>query len=123
MSAIIRCPSCRSATPSSIDCVHCGAPLRNQRSLITGALAFVGASLGAMTLMACYGQPPCDDSDRSPLPDGGTTSRCDYSPCREAALADGGTATVCDYAVDAGTDGGVKGDGGTQGDAGVDAGP
>lgn len=99
MSAIVRCPSCRAATPSSVDCVHCGAKLSGTRRLVKGAFAIVGASIASMTLMACYGMPPCDTNAH--LADGGENPEaCGFDDHSQA---------------DGGTDGGVTTDGGVDG--------
>jgi hypothetical protein len=91
--------------------------------LLKGLFCLAGASVASLTLMACYGMPPCD----APAPDGGADSYWCYDtePHCASSAQDGGT----------GADGGdpypcTDADGGTQppggvptGDAGVDAGP
>jgi len=53
------CPHCDGFVPDSLtSCPHCDRPALSLRGrLLTGALA----SGAAMTLMACYGAPLCDD--------------------------------------------------------------
>jgi hypothetical protein len=63
-----------------------------------GVLAVVGAAAGAMTLMACYGLPPCDGKGA----DGGDSRG---GECYPAVQVDAGT-------TDAGTPDAGKPDGG-----------
>lgn len=100
MSQLSSCPSCQGFNPiATTTCLHCGRafnapkPRRSGWGLSLWTLAGVGIS--AITLMACYGAPPCPDSDRD----------C-YQP---------------DPELDAGTDGGLS-DGGTQDGGLIDAG-
>lgn len=71
------CPSCQGFNPpSTAACLHCAraleAPRRRPRSKSLWTLA--GAGLAALTLMACYGAPPCDNGTYNcydPEEDGG----------------------------------------------------
>ena len=72
------CPTCQGFNPPATRaCLHCGntleAPTRRRSPRSFWALA--GAGLAALTLMACYGVPPCDDGTRD---------------CQEPDPADGG---------------------------------
>jgi hypothetical protein len=58
------CPSCQGFNPPATRaCLHCGhtleAPTRRRSPGTFWALASAG--IAALTLMACYGVPPCDD--------------------------------------------------------------
>jgi hypothetical protein len=113
------CPSCQGFNPpGATACLHCRQPLdsgptRLALSWVASLWTLAGASAVGLTLMACYGMPPCED---------GTYDCHDLPP--DCELTDGG--------VDAGSsDGGATGcipvtpvDAGTVGDAGplVDAG-
>lgn len=104
--AMSRCGSCPGFSPSDAQaCVHCGGALKRRSTLRKGMFGVVGASIASLTLMACYGGPPCEDGK----PDGGDNSnRClNYEP-------DSGT--VQNHGDSGVTDGGVT-------DAGVDGGP
>jgi hypothetical protein len=60
MQTLIPCFSCRGLVPSDHDaCPNCGA---KKRSWVrrNGLLLAVAAGAAAVTLMACYGMPPCD---------------------------------------------------------------
>jgi hypothetical protein len=119
MTALSSCQKCRGfVPPASATCVHCDAPMQEPAPrggvMLKGLLGVAGASVAAITLMACYGMPPCD----TPPPEGSNDPyHCyDYDPglC-STTLADGGSEAVpCDE---------TSGDAGTQpADAGVDAG-
>lgn len=60
------CPSCRGLVPASaLDCPHCDTMLVAS-PLTRAAKVLVGMATGgavAMTLMACYGMPPCEDGE------------------------------------------------------------
>lgn len=134
MSALSTCQKCRGfVPPASAECVHCGAPMRASAPaggmLLKGLFCLAGASVASLTLMACYGMPPCD----APAPDGGTDRYWCYDtePHCASSAQDGGTGTDGGdpYPCVDETDGGTLPDGGTPpggvptGDAGVDAGP
>lgn len=68
--------------------------------MLKGLFCLAGAGVAAITLMACYGMPPCD----TPAPDGGTDPYSCYD--QDPPMDDGGTLA----------------DGGTQADGGTDAG-
>ena len=58
------CPRCDGFVPAGLSsCPHCDAPAEVERALSLRGKLFAGvmASGTAMTLMACYGLPPCDD--------------------------------------------------------------
>jgi hypothetical protein len=87
------CPSCQGFNPATrATCLHCGRafsrlPLRRWGTSLWMA---AGASITAITLMACYGAPPCADGsfdcqgpDQEDL-DAGTDAGTD------AGLSDGG---------------------------------
>ncbi len=60
MQTLIPCFSCRGLVPSDHDtCPNCGA---KKRSFLrkNGLLLVAAAGAAAVTLMACYGVPPCD---------------------------------------------------------------
>jgi hypothetical protein len=81
--------------------------------MLKGLLGVAGAGVAAITLMACYGMPPCD----APPPEGSNDPyHCyDPEPCT-TVLADGGTEAVS-------CDGTIGGDAGLPpADAGTDAG-
>jgi uncharacterized paraquat-inducible protein A len=65
------CPSCQGFNPpSTAACLHCGhalearSPLKLRRG--GGFWMLAGAGVAAITLMACYGAPPCDDCQPEP---------------------------------------------------------
>lgn len=75
MTSLIACPSCEGfLPPAAAACPHCDTPSAARSSapaspflarLGRGLLGIAGGSTIALTLMACYGAPPCDpDSDR-----------------------------------------------------------
>ena len=90
MSELSGCPSCQGFNPpSSAACLHCGHSLESSASAprwSRGFWAIATAGAAALTLMACYGAPPCEDG----------TSKC-YEP--DPSELDGG-------ATDGGLDGG-----------------
>jgi hypothetical protein len=112
MSSLSSCQKCRGfVPPASAECVHCGAPMLASAPaggvMLKGLFCLAGASVAAITLMACYGMPPCD----TPPPDGGSDMyHCyDMDPCGPSSQ-DGGTAqdggsSSCDGMVN--MDGGV----------------
>lgn len=97
MRELSSCPSCQGFNPASnASCLHCGKALTRlpKRGFLFSLWTAAGASITAITLMACYGAPPC--------PDGAFDC---YQPDPEEGL-------------DAGTDGGLP-DAGTQDDGGL----
>jgi hypothetical protein len=87
----------------SPECVHCGAPMREPRGevLLKGLLGLASAGMAAITLMACYGMPPCEE----PAPDGGADPYHCYDvdlPEEDAGVTDAGT-----QPGDGGTDAGL----------------
>ena len=74
MTHLSSCPACNGFVPPTFDtCPHCSAavqsapPSKSQASkrgptgrLLRNALTLVSGGAMSMTLMACYGQPPCD---------------------------------------------------------------
>ncbi|WP_205525567.1 hypothetical protein [Pyxidicoccus trucidator] len=110
------CPSCQGFNPPSVTaCLHCRHPLDGGRarlapSWVASLWTLAGASATALTLMACYGMPPCEDGtwDCHEFP-----PNCDLTDAgADAGLTDGGGASC--IRLDAGT----TGDAGTLGDAG-----
>ncbi|MFE8596535.1 hypothetical protein [Archangium violaceum] len=79
--------------------------------MLKGLVGLASAGMAAITLMACYGMPPCD----TPAPDGGDNLyHCyDLDPCDTSGPDGGGGDPFSCQQHDAGT----------QGDGGVDAGP
>lgn len=84
MSELSNCVSCQGLIPSTHDqCPHCSAyvsKLTNplMRHLLRGATTLAGGSAFALTLMACYGAPPCEPAD-----DGDGDGYC-YDDCDDA---------------------------------------
>lgn len=120
--SLSRCRSCQGVVPAAAAvCPHCEVSLpaasvsTRLGKLALGLLGGMGAS---MTLMACYGAPPCDFVSTT-LPDGGLgPSRCGFEPVnRPDTFTDGGVSN------DAGADGGVTIDGGSSDAGQSDAGP
>ena len=67
------CPSCQGFNPpATAACLHCGHALEArpapQPRRGGGLWMLAGAGVAALTLMACYGAPPCDDADCQPEP-------------------------------------------------------
>lgn len=118
MSAFSTCQKCRGfVPPESAGCVHCGAPMvvpaPGGGVMLKGLAGLASAGVAAITLMACYGMPPCE----TPAPDGGSDPYHCYDhapePCETPAPDGGGDPYHC-YEQ--------RPDAGTQGDGGVDAG-
>ncbi|MCY1076080.1 hypothetical protein [Archangium lansingense] len=116
MSAFAVCQKCRGfVPPASAGCVHCGAPMVELEPrggvMLKGLFGLASAGVAAITLMACYGMPPCD----TPAPDGGSDRyHCydmDPEPCDTLARDGGGNPYDCQ-----------ESDAGTQVDGGMDAG-
>ncbi len=82
MATLQTCPRCEGFLPSTGVCPNCGA--RPARAF-SGVLAVAGAAVSALTLMACYGAPPCDYGA-----DGGSDPNSCYDPIVEDAGVDGG---------------------------------
>ncbi len=76
---MFRCVQCEGFIPSMLSaCPHC-AHVAQRKGVTAKVLAVIGAGAAAMTLMACYGMPPCDHNARE----------CDDTT--DAGPADGGT--------------------------------
>ncbi|QSQ24245.1 hypothetical protein JY651_04575 [Pyxidicoccus parkwayensis] len=112
------CPSCQGFNPPTANtCLHCRAPLsagptRLALSWVASLWTLAGASAVGLTLMACYGMPPCDDGTFDCLPSG-----CDETiGGSDAGSTDGGDGVIC-VPQDAGTlgDAGIVGDAGSGG--------
>lgn len=110
MTNLSKCPSCAGVVPSTASvCPHCVSAMPKPSRFGKLALGVLGGIGASMTLMACYGAPPCREVT---LADGGTSSNCTYEPVTQDAGTDGGVTT----------DGGTRSDGGVT-DGGSDAGP
>jgi hypothetical protein len=64
--SLLGCPSCQGFNPrSAAACLHCGHTLESlppsQPRWTGGFWMLASAGVAALTLMACYGAPPCDD--------------------------------------------------------------
>ncbi|MBS1149893.1 MAG: hypothetical protein H6Q89_1591 [Myxococcaceae bacterium] len=106
---MLRCTRCEGFIPAAVTaCPNCSKFVPRGRAG-SGFLAVLGAGAAAITLMACYGMPPCDTQ----ATDGGSGSgRCAIVPEQDAGVPeDGGT-----------SDGGVKSDAGTCDAGGADGG-
>jgi hypothetical protein len=94
MSAMSSCLSCQGFIPGPGSCPNCGAeqaPASGLRPLVRSVLALAGAGVAAITLMACYGSPPCDHNATDGGPDdNGGSCWDDYEPFPDAGTADGG---------------------------------
>lgn len=87
MSLLLSCSSCSGLIPGPGRCPNCGAAqMRGSalRWLVRSVIAWTSAGVAAVTLMACYGAPPCDYRKPDGTPD---YDRC-YPPVVEP---DGGT--------------------------------
>ncbi|WNG29176.1 hypothetical protein F0U62_38165 [Cystobacter fuscus] len=132
MTSLSACHQCRGfVPPGSTTCVHCGITLTVAEPRggtgLTALASLASAGMAAITLMACYGMPPCDE----PAPDGGSDQyHCyDYYPPTHCAspAADGGLTDADGGTTD--SDGGAlppcedvfpsPGDAGTGADAGL----
>jgi len=73
-------------------------------AMVKGLFGLASAGVAAITLMACYGMPPCD----TPAPDGGDDAYHCYDTAPMCAPSDGGEPVPCDDAFppDAGEDAG-----------------
>jgi len=106
MTALSSCEKCRGfVPPASAGCVHCGAPMAEPAPRggvrLKGLFGLAGAGVTAITLMACYGMPPCD----TPAPDGSNNPYHCYD--REPVDPDGGmNADGGTHPADGGTDAG-----------------
>lgn len=115
------CPSCQGFNPPSVTaCLHCREPLGGERarrmpSWGASLWTLAGASAAALTLMACYGMPPCEDGTMDCLdvpPD------CDFLTMDAGADAgdtDGGSMNCTPVDAGTGSDAGIGGDAGTGG--------
>lgn len=68
MNQLTPCPSCTGLVPAHTStCPHCEASVSSPSPLLSrlarGVLGVAGGSTLAITLMACYGLPPCEDTD------------------------------------------------------------
>ena len=117
---MIRCTRCEGFIPGDLrSCPNCakGAPRGRATS---GVLGFLSAGAAAITLMACYGAPPCDPA----------TTKCVTPPDPDAGMTvDGGAdagatpdAGACDGRVDGGADAGATPDAGACDGGGADGG-
>lgn len=111
MQALTKCSSCDGLVPSGQQaCPHCESPVvpTRSRSKVAAAMALVSAGAASVTLMACYGMPPCDYQ----APDGST--RHNGTLCKNVCVDPDSTVAkrcydvaVSDGGADAGTtDGG-----------------
>lgn len=96
MTLLSDCSSCGALSPQRTVCPHCGvAPQRTSLKRIFLAL---GLGMASVTLMACYGMPPCDPKTFS---NPGFSCVCDSSgicapQCNPATFAvDGGKSCFC----------------------------
>lgn len=85
MSTFVRCDSCGGVVPGAV-CPNCLTAVSRAggvggflKRLILGV---GGASVASMTLMACYGMPPCDPEGVSA--DGGSDPYECYEPTEDA---------------------------------------
>jgi len=85
MSSLSTCVRCDGFVPSTSSCPHCGAEQQAPRGF-TGLWVAAGAAVSALTLMACYGAPPCDHNA-----DAGEDSSSCYDQYPEDAGGDAGT--------------------------------
>jgi hypothetical protein len=132
MSELHSCISCNGLIPSAQEqCPHCSAytPSRKNpvmRHLLRGASVLAGSSAFALTLMACYGAPPCEpeddgDGDGYCLDDCDDTN-ADIYPGADDPLGDDidQNCDTVDGIYEEETDGGSSEDGGASDDAGID---
>ncbi|MBU8897772.1 hypothetical protein DRW03_04075 [Corallococcus sp. H22C18031201] len=113
------CPSCQGFNPPSVTaCLNCQHPLdtakaRMAPSWVASLWTIAGASAAALTLMACYGMPPCDDGtfrcyDLPPdcdLTDAGLHEGNPDAGDTRCTPLDAGTTTDAGTTADAGTTG------------------
>jgi hypothetical protein len=100
MRELSSCPSCQGFNPASTaSCLHCGRALtqRSKRGWRLSLWTAAGASLTALTLMACYGAPPCADGsfdcyepDPEDLDAGSDGGLADDAGTLDGGLPDGG---------------------------------
>ncbi len=113
MESMTKCSSCSGLVPNhELVCPHCDAHVSPKaRSRVAAALAFVSAGAASVTLMACYGMPPCDYKAGD-----GTTKR-DGIECKNVCVApDSEAAKRCyETPTDAGADAGFTADAGRDG--------
>lgn len=114
MTHLLKCPTCFGVVPQTASiCPHCVADLPKHGSLAKLALGLLGGLGASMTLMACYGAPPCYQT----LPDGGVDrNRYCYEPLPDqdggadssdgGVARDGGGSSDGDVTIDGGSDGG-----------------
>ncbi|ATB29812.1 hypothetical protein [Melittangium boletus] len=97
MSTLSSCQRCHGFVPPELaECVHCGASMQEPAPrggvMSKGLVVLASAGVAAITLMACYGMPPCN----TPAPDGGSDPYHCYDqepPVPDSGIqADGGDA-------------------------------
>lgn len=121
MQSLSMCPSCEGLVPrDQLTCPHCDTPTPpKRRSRVVAALAFVSAGAASVTLMACYGMPPCDYK----AADGSTKTGGVY--CKDQCVDPNSEVAKNCYQVvetDGGTDGGLTTDGGRSDSGSADGG-
>ena len=81
----LSCSSCAGFVPPTASfCPHCSAKVEGLLPLLSRtALAVVGGSAVSMTLMACYGLPPCEDTGIDADDDGFVTAQGASCGCFE----------------------------------------
>ena len=94
---MLRCTHCEGFIPAELTCCPNCTKLVPRGRVGRKVLAALSAGAAAITLMACYGMPPCDD--RNPDCRGNT----------DAGVTDGGVSDAGQTCADGGT---VKADGG-----------
>jgi hypothetical protein len=81
---LIRCAACGGFMPAAetlAACPHCGdRPPGSLRRRLTVVLGLAGAASLGLTMMACYGAPPCEPG----------TSRCPNTHSNDGGTPDGG---------------------------------
>lgn len=102
MSTLSQCRGCHGfVPPAHATCLHCGAALPRRRfpagrAFLQLLLGLAGAGAASLTLMACYGLPPCEPEDLD--------GKDDPSYCREPMeYGDAGVDAGADAGPDAGT--------------------
>ena len=101
---MLRCTRCEGFIPAALTaCPNCTRFVPRGRAA-SGFLAVIGAGAAAITLMACYGMPPCDRH----VGDGGTGA----TGCAVIPEDDGGVPDDAGVKTDAGSCDGGGADGG-----------
>ena len=110
MNSMSKCSACDGLVPArQVMCPHCDAPVpaKRRRSKFIAALSFASAGAVSMTLMACYGMPPCDYKAAD------DTSKHDGVLCKGVCVdPTSAMARHCYDVADAGTADAGAGDGG-----------